>query len=111
MIQPPPRSTLFPYTTLFRSPAWRRAGGAGATSRPGRGPRVAGALPDRHDPDLHHHSSAAPQASGGLLRGKGRGDAHQPVGCAPMGSRNIGMFLESGSETLNQNNLVAPTGF
>src|SRR5436189_5396865 len=25
MIRPPPRSTLFPYTTLFRSPTWRRA--------------------------------------------------------------------------------------
>src|SRR5437016_8469213 len=22
MIRPPPRSTLFPYTTLFRSPSW-----------------------------------------------------------------------------------------
>src|SRR3712207_7897401 len=26
MIRRPPRSTLFPYTTLFRSRAWRRAG-------------------------------------------------------------------------------------
>src|SRR5260221_6291607 len=25
MIRRPPRSTLFPYTTLFRSPAWRFA--------------------------------------------------------------------------------------
>src|SRR5947208_5426014 len=24
MIRPPPRSTLFPYTTLFRSPSWLR---------------------------------------------------------------------------------------
>jgi len=28
-----------------------------------------------------------------------------------MGSRSIGMFLEPGPETLNNNNLVAPTGF
>ena len=28
-----------------------------------------------------------------------------------MGSRNIGMFLEPGPETVNKNNLVAPTGF
>src|SRR5256885_17036681 len=28
MIRRPPRSTLFPYTTLFRSGAWRRAGAA-----------------------------------------------------------------------------------
>ncbi len=27
-----------------------------------------------------------------------------------MGSRNIGMFLEPGPETLNKNNLVAPRG-
>src|SRR2546430_15732298 len=34
MIRRPPRSTLFPYTTLFRSPAVGRADGAG-------GPQVA----------------------------------------------------------------------
>src|SRR5713226_2981370 len=33
MIRRPPRSTLFPYTTLFRSPATRRRG-PGPTSRP-----------------------------------------------------------------------------
>src|SRR5690348_17626690 len=27
MPRPPPRSTLFPYTTLFRSPAWMHADG------------------------------------------------------------------------------------
>src|SRR2546430_12428420 len=36
MIRRPPRSTLFPYTTLFRSAAVRRAGGPGAAARPGR---------------------------------------------------------------------------
>src|SRR3712207_8340015 len=65
MIRRPPRSTLFPYTTLFRSPARgpgvepgprRRRGGGRATGQqprlvlvpawtPARGPRVAGALP------------------------------------------------------------------
>src|SRR3712207_7270235 len=46
MIRRPPRSTLFPYTTLFRSPRsgpaarWRRSpGGAGAPRRPCGGPR------------------------------------------------------------------------
>src|SRR6266481_8509114 len=39
MIRRPPRSTLFPYTTLFRSPLVRRArpgvpGGHGVSSRP-----------------------------------------------------------------------------
>ena len=28
-----------------------------------------------------------------------------------VGSRNIRMFLEPGVENINQNNLVAPTGF
>src|SRR5687767_15613705 len=31
MIRPPPRSTLFPYTTLFRSSSDRRRGGATRT--------------------------------------------------------------------------------
>src|SRR2546427_12411219 len=34
MIRRPPRSTLFPYTTLFRSPSPRRGG---RDDRPGRG--------------------------------------------------------------------------
>src|SRR3712207_8510523 len=33
MIRRPPRSTLFPYTTLFRSPPKRRAMGVGAMDR------------------------------------------------------------------------------
>src|SRR2546430_9786476 len=36
MIRRPPRSTLFPYTTLFRSPRSSSAGGAGDAR--GRGP-------------------------------------------------------------------------
>src|SRR3712207_7288771 len=40
MIRRPPRSTLFPYTTLFRSPGQpRRAGGAGRGVGPRRGVR------------------------------------------------------------------------
>src|SRR3712207_8540567 len=41
MIRRPPRSTLFPYTTLFRSPVVvpHRAGPAAAQARRGRGPR------------------------------------------------------------------------
>src|SRR5262245_65850954 len=34
MIRRPPRSTLFPYTTLFRSPAGPRAAMAGRGGRP-----------------------------------------------------------------------------
>src|SRR3989442_8308431 len=45
MIRRPPRSTLFPYTTLFRSHA---AGGrTGCTNRQGRGSRE---IPTRRDP-------------------------------------------------------------
>src|SRR3712207_7497074 len=34
MIRRPPRSTLFPYTTLFRSLRWRAAAGAAVLLRP-----------------------------------------------------------------------------
>src|SRR5438874_9236655 len=51
MIRRPPRSTLFPYTTLFRSPGERAAAGAGAgggTEIPGHlRKRGRGHLPDR----------------------------------------------------------------
>src|SRR5256885_6631569 len=34
MIRRPPRSTLFPYTTLFRSPAGRALGSSASSPRP-----------------------------------------------------------------------------
>src|SRR3712207_6909293 len=37
MIRRPPRSTLFPYTTLFRSPPWCRAVESARTVSPGTG--------------------------------------------------------------------------
>src|SRR3712207_7425428 len=43
MIRRPPRSTLFPYTTLFRSP--REALGAGPLT-PGGSPRTTGPIAD-----------------------------------------------------------------
>src|SRR2546426_4790630 len=50
MIRRPPRSTLFPYTTLFRSgvrhvDAVRDLGGDGAAARPGPRPHPARLLP------------------------------------------------------------------
>src|SRR5947207_8144320 len=51
MIRPPPRSTLFPYTTLFRSPPHPR--GTGKTSRHARRHLPKGAKQDpgpRHPP-------------------------------------------------------------
>src|SRR5438445_10078147 len=60
MIQPPPRSTLFPYTTLFRSPAARPYSPSATrcrvgiivrrrrrTRRGGSGGRSGGHLPDQ----------------------------------------------------------------
>src|SRR3712207_7707596 len=49
MIRRPPRSTLFPYTTLFRSPEWRRPDRPRTRDRPLRFvPRARrdGAAPD-----------------------------------------------------------------
>src|SRR2546425_9170688 len=50
MIRPPPRSTLFPYTTLFRSchPARRRSGRASQT--PAVADRARAERPDRVSP-------------------------------------------------------------
>src|SRR5256886_3089829 len=36
MIRRPPRSTLFPYTTLFRSSSWHKTGGTTGSCRPRR---------------------------------------------------------------------------
>src|SRR2546425_6577924 len=48
MIRRPPRSTLFPYTTLFRSEAQTVEAEHGTRGRPGRGDDV-GHLPACHD--------------------------------------------------------------
>src|SRR2546427_5232596 len=56
MIRRPPRSTLFPYTTLFRSPVRGRGGGGGARPRPPRGAdlHTAACAPHRPpEPRLH----------------------------------------------------------
>src|SRR3712207_9179063 len=59
MIRRPPRSTLFPYTTLFRSPP----------GRPGRGGGVAGAvLEDRRQPG-GQEEDAGPAAEPAVERG------------------------------------------
>src|SRR2546426_12612894 len=49
MIRRPPRSTLFPYTTLFRSVrSARRRGSEGAGARRARAGQCRGALGDAH---------------------------------------------------------------
>src|SRR5271166_7031211 len=50
MIRRPPRSTLFPYTTLFRSPRRRRAGAG--VSHPGRGTQPAAGRSEEHTSEL-----------------------------------------------------------
>src|SRR2546427_1512274 len=45
MIRRPPRSTLFPYTTLFRSAHRQRPGGLGRVADGGRAPRTLGPPP------------------------------------------------------------------
>src|SRR3712207_8457535 len=68
MIRRPPRSTLFPYTTLFRSEGeGNRAGGVEPQQRAVR-QVVATALQDR---------DAAPPARDDHERGVERGDAHE----------------------------------
>src|SRR5436190_7092867 len=59
MIRQPPRSTLFPYTTLFRSSAGasraRRRGSSRRASCPGRGPPAA-PRSEEHTSELQSHS-------------------------------------------------------
>src|SRR3712207_6868755 len=52
MIRRPPRSTLFPYTTLFRSATSRGGGGANspASSYPSRGPLPLAGRGEGHPP-------------------------------------------------------------
>src|SRR5260221_10910254 len=60
MIRRPPRSTLFPYTTLFRSRI-ARPRGHGRAGRQGRGPErrrlpaAASARSEEHTSELHTH--------------------------------------------------------
>src|SRR3712207_8310349 len=81
MIRRPPRSTLFPYTTLFRSHG-RKQGGAGPARRRRR-PGVA--LDDAAGPVLGRKRRARPR------RGGGRSEEHtaelqsrQYLGCRPL---------------------------
>src|SRR3989475_7165448 len=61
MIRRPPRSTLFPYTTLFRSPGHgaRRDRGGGERGRPGR-VRLA-AVAERDAPDGRREARGSPR--------------------------------------------------
>src|SRR2546426_9240853 len=56
MIRRPPRSTLFPYTTLFRSPCARRPL---AVTPPGRGPHELPSPRHPHEGRPHEHGPLA----------------------------------------------------
>src|SRR2546422_2016254 len=56
MIRRPPRSTLFPYTTLFRSPAPQLPGG----HAPGRGHRVPAGAHEAHQEQQGVQTCALP---------------------------------------------------
>src|SRR6266571_8610310 len=58
MIRRPPRSTLFPYTTLFRSSSSRprrAAGGRAGNSPQGPGPRSRTGRSEEHTSELQSH--------------------------------------------------------
>src|SRR2546422_10611284 len=71
MIRRPPRSTLFPYTTLFRSRHVRR-GGARPRDADGEAARPRGGVPR----GSAHGAAVAGRAGGALPRGGSR----EPVG-------------------------------
>src|SRR5438034_8652489 len=63
MIRRPPRSTLFPYTTLFRSPPWSSLGGPSPrattvwpTSSTGRRTSSSRTRSEEHTSELQSHS-------------------------------------------------------
>src|SRR3712207_7971024 len=67
MIRRPPRSTLFPYTTLFRSGATQRRHGDGEAAARARG--------RRRGLEHHRHQRSAGRAD----RARGAGGAAHPV--------------------------------
>src|SRR5205809_5769550 len=52
MLRRPPRSTLFPYTTLFRSSAGRRPPSGGGGGRPSHRESWAGSRSEEHTSEL-----------------------------------------------------------
>src|SRR5690606_41812131 len=87
MITRPPRSTLFPYTTLFRSPAGR--GAAGGARRPGR-----------------HRRRSAPPGVHRLPPGAVRAGPHRPHPAPARRSDDGRRSEEHTSELQSRENLV-----
>src|SRR2546427_1720338 len=100
MIRRPPRSTLFPYTTLFRSLGERHARGSDedATAAARHQERlVAGPLDRRSGRDLQRLARSPPQPAGegGPPLPAGRGDRKStPLKPSPSQNSHAGFFLE-----------------
>src|SRR5690242_21231359 len=75
MARPPPRSTLFPYTTLFRSPRSRR-GGQRRTSSPSDAEEHAGLGPPVHTRDALVRHVAIPGVIEEQHADAGRSEEH-----------------------------------
>src|SRR2546422_3693405 len=105
MIRRPPRSTLFPYTTLFRShpePAGRRPGGADCAQPAVRVRFVAGTLARSSAALAHVGGSAQSRAArgeprfGGALSRAGGGDrCPHDAACTARGSEEHTSELQS----------------
>src|SRR5690348_18184271 len=72
MIRRPPRSTLFPYTTLFRSPR-QAAQGRGPRHRPPRAPALCAPRPPA---PVQQGVPLPPDGGGGGEDGAGRSEEH-----------------------------------
>src|SRR5688572_31442803 len=87
MIRRPPSSTLFPYTTLFRSPSGRR--------RHRRGDGAAPVRRGRHRPGVHRRRAGHPHHQT-QVEGE----------CTPARRRPVERSEEHTSELQSQSNLV-----
>src|SRR2546430_6732120 len=79
MIRRPPRSTLFPYTTLFRSTSWRAERRRPLVSNRGSAERHH-SRSEEHTPDLQSQSNLACRL---LVEKKNPADPNKPVTTYP----------------------------
>src|SRR5580700_5129567 len=90
MIRRPPRSTLFPYTTLFRS---TRSRDRGAVARLGAAYHSAGVRPDRKSTRLNSSHVEISYAVFCLKKKKSEPGRHFPLGTAQQFFNFISEFL------------------
>src|SRR6267154_6485175 len=100
MMRRPPRSTLFPYTTLFRSRRDRGGRARGGGDRPAKILCRIFTLPGAQSPHagrrtrlLHRHGSQ-PAVGGDLLRPPLKGEGFYVLACRARMRSSIGGWLE-----------------